>query len=478
MTKKINGDPKNAAQKNNLQQEDVYIEEDIAEDTTTETTIKTANKPLSPEDVIIPPKPKGSIAGKIVIGVLVLLFIGIIIIRIIGAGQFEPVAEALPVHVTVAQVEVGSVSVTTSITGQVQSSDSAMIMGGGASEVGRIYVAVGDYVERGARLFSLDTTQLQGGLNQATIARDMAAGGINQAAVARDLAQGGINQATIAYDMALDGVGQAERNLERTRELYEAGATPRIMLEQAESALNAAQAGLRQAEVALSSAQAGARQAEAALSSAQTGLRQAEAGVQSARNAFDLTVFTARISGYVTEINIQEGAFPVINPAIVIHDLNNLEITANVSEYLVGQLQVGMQAMYRISAVSDALYYGTLDTVALAPASMGLTFPITVSLSGVNDARIRPGMFAEIILVANQRDNVLTIPSQAVIIRGGRSLVAVLDNQNIPQLREVETGLDNGTTVEVVSGLRSGETIITQGQHFISEGEAVIIVED
>jgi multidrug efflux pump subunit AcrA (membrane-fusion protein) len=87
------------------------------------------------------------------------------------------------------------------------------------------------------------------------------------------------------------------------------------------------------------------------------------------------------------------------------------------------------------------------------------------------------GMFAEILIVADERDMVLCVPSDSVIIRGGRTLVVVIDDANIPEFREVTVGLDNGVYAEIVSGISVGETIVISGQHFVDEGVEVNVVD-
>ena len=53
----------------------------------------------------------------------------------------------------------------------------------------------------------------------------------------------------------------------------------------------------------------------------------------------------------------------------------------------------------------------------------------------------------------------------------------VVLNDNIPTLKTVSTGLDNGTMVEITSGITIGETIVVSGQQYVVEGEPVNIIE-
>ena len=70
------------------------------------------------------------------------------------------------------------------------------------------------------------------------------------------------------------------------------------------------------------------------------------------------------------------------------------------------------------------------------------------------------------------------MPSEAVIVRGGRPVVALLDDENRPTLVEVTVGVDNGVMAEVLSGLSEGDRIVYSGQHFITPGVEVRVVEE
>jgi RND family efflux transporter MFP subunit len=331
-----------------------------------------------------------------------------------------PQLEAQPeqaVQVYTATVRFEDIAVNTVLTGKVRACDEAAVFAGATAQVKNIYVEKGDYVQKGDRLFALDGIQVQGGYAQAQVARDM----------------------------ALEGVDIARQNLERMQALYEGAAIPQIQLEQAENQLTMAQ----------------------------NQLRQAEAAVSSASSSFSLLNFSAPVSGYVTEINIKEGMYPLPQqPAVAIASLDDLEISASVSEYLIGQLKEGDAVSYCISSLGDTVYQGVVKTVALAPGLASLTYPVTVALDK-GQAKIKPGMFAEISIPSQHKEQVLVIPVAALITRGGKTQVAVLDG-DLPYLREVTSGINNGAMVEIVSGLSVGETVIIKGQHYIVEGEAVI----
>ncbi len=183
------------------------------------------------------------------------------------------------------------------------------------------------------------------------------------------------------------------------------------------------------------------------------------------------------IDGYVTLVNVSAGSLASQSmPAIAIADTSDLKINTSVSDNLIGKITQGDKVDIIVSAVSDVPFTGTVKAISPAPALDTLTYPVTISVEKPYDT-VKAGMFAQIMIVSDRKENVLCIPSDAVFMKSGVSKVARL-NGNIPTLVTVTTGLDNGTMVEITSGLSPGDTIITSSQQFITEGEAVNIIEE
>ncbi|NLY71131.1 MAG: efflux RND transporter periplasmic adaptor subunit, partial [Clostridiales bacterium] len=210
---------------------------------------------------------------------------------------------------------------------------------------------------------------------------------------------------------------------------------------------------------------------------AQTQYNIAKQNLNAASDALNNCTVTSPISGYVTSVNISVGGLASqAMPAVTIADISSLEINTSISENLIGKVKNGDPVNIYIKSLSDQPYSGKFKAIAPAPATGTLTYPVTISIDD-KDENIKAGMFAEIEIVTDKRENVICIPSDAVVIKSGEPKVVVL-NDNIPTMKTVTTGLDNGTMVEITSGLTVGETIVVSGQHYVVEGEPVnIIVE-
>ena len=197
----------------------------------------------------------------------------------------------------------------------------------------------------------------------------------------------------------------------------------------------------------------------------------------SASNAYSNTTVTAPISGYVTSLSVSVGSLAAPGaPAAIVADVSELKIDAAVSEYLAPKLKAGDPVEIHIATLGGKLYAGTITAVSPAPAAGGLTYPISISVQD-DSGEVMAGMFAEISIISDEKDDALCVPSGAVIVKSGRTVVAVLENGNIPAFREVSTGIDNGEYTEIVSGLSEGEIIVISGQHYVKEGVAVNVVD-
>ena len=196
-----------------------------------------------------------------------------------------------------------------------------------------------------------------------------------------------------------------------------------------------------------------------------------------ASNAYNNCTVTSPINGYITSLSVTVGSLAAPGaPAATIADVSELKINTTVSEYLAPRLKAGDSVEIRIATLGNKIYAGTITAVSPAPATGSLTYPITVSVED-ESGEVMAGMFAEVQIVSDEKDEVLCVPSDAVIIKAGRSIVVVLDKDNIAEFREVTTGIDNGEFVEITSGLSPGETVAVSGQQYAKEGHAVNIIE-
>ena len=420
---------------------------------------KKISEPAFREYTPLEAKPKkGKKKTILIIILVVVLILGFIAYRVIENAQREEyIPEAQLVNVHVATSELRSLYSTAPISGRINPIEEVIITPLASGEVTRVHVSMGDKVTIGARLFDIDASQQAAQLSA----------GVNQASAGVNQASAGVSAARTAIGTAASSVDIARTNADRMQTLFNEGAISLQALEQAQNSLTQAEAGLSQAQAQYATARASLDAASSALGAASSALG----------GTINNSQVTSPINGYVTSLNVSVGS--LASPGVVaatIADVSELVINTSVSEQIAFRLRAGDPVSIAISVLGDELHPGVVTAVSPAPALGGLTFPVTISVPN-ETGQIMAGMFAEINIVADQRHNVLTVPSDAVIIRGGRPLVVVLDAQNIPEFRQVTVGLDNGIYAEISSGLSVGETVVIAGQHFVNEGAPVNVVD-
>ena len=183
---------------------------------------------------------------------------------------------------------------------------------------------------------------------------------------------------------------------------------------------------------------------------------------------------TSPITGYVTSLSVSAGSIAGGNVAGSVANIDSLVVNTTVSENMAAKINVGDEVDVYIASV-DQTFKGTVTTFSRIPSIGTLTYPLTITMEP--DEALFAGMFAEVHMTSEAATNTVTVSSEAVIIKGGRSVVCVIDPAtNISAFREVSVGIDNGTRVQILEGLEEGETVAYSGQQFVTEGEAVTIV--
>ncbi len=243
-------------------------------------------------------------------------------------------------------------------------------------------------------------------------------------------------------------------------------------LQTQQSAVTAAQATVNTAQTALAQAQANLDQERAAarpadIEAAKAQILSAQGQVVAATATWHNTMIQAPANGTITQVDIKVGEqATALKEVMVLQDVGNLHAEANVSEANVASLQVGQSVDYTFDALGpDRHFQGTVQTIN--PASTVISgvvdYKVTATIpSDIPD--IKSGMTANMTISVAKKDNVLAVPSGAVINQNGKQYVRVVDDAKKGTYHQVEvqTGLQaDGGLVEITSGLSDGQLIVT-----------------
>jgi macrolide-specific efflux system membrane fusion protein len=236
----------------------------------------------------------------------------------------------------------------------------------------------------------------------------------------------------------------------------------------AQSNVDAAEEDLDNAETATTTAPGGTTQS---VTSLEAKLEQAKLSLQQAKDAQAATVLKAPGAGTVTALNGSvgqrlSGSSPggstqqTTTSFIVLTDLANLTVKANVAEIDVSKLKADQPATVTVNALPDTTIAAKVSSVDLTPTttnnvvSFGAYLVLTQPQAG-----LRPGQSASVSITVARADDVLAVPSAAVRGSGAQSTVTVLSD-GAQVSRTVEVGLRSESLVQITSGLTEGEQVV------------------
>jgi multidrug efflux pump subunit AcrA (membrane-fusion protein) len=186
------------------------------------------------------------------------------------------------------------------------------------------------------------------------------------------------------------------------------------------------------------------------------------------------------INGTLLQLPYNMGDQITASQAIaVVGDLSSLVVETFVPERFSQAMRTGLSAEISLDSLPNEVFQAKISETSpiINPASRTLHIKLVFVKP---DPRIKSGMFATISLVTASRSNIPVLPREAVINTYGTWIVFVIDNTGnapVARRREIATGMENETLIEVSSGLKSGEIVVISGQNFLSDGDAVRILE-
>jgi HlyD family secretion protein len=273
-----------------------------------------------------------------------------------------------------------------------------------------------------------------------------------QAALANSKAQLGKDIADIAYKKI---------TYQRDRRLYAAQAVSRDTLDSAQSAYQQ-----DVAQIALDHAN----------------IQQQEANVKDAQVQLNYTNIVSPVDGTVVSRNVDVGqtvaaSFQTPTLFLIARDLTQMQVDTNVSESDIGSVHHGEVGEFHVDAFPDRTFDGLVAQVRQAPITVQnvVTYDVVVTVPNP-ELLLKPGMTANVTIITARRDNVIRIPAQAIrfSLTARTHSVITTQNQREGQARvwqlsggelrpiSVQTGLDDGNNVEMVSGdLKPGDLVVT-----------------
>jgi RND family efflux transporter MFP subunit len=343
------------------------------------------------------------------------------------------VAQALPVSQTILYEAVGTVQA------QETATVSSKLMG----TVEAIVVREGDVVKAGELLVRLDERQVDAQFHQAESALAESRQAEAAAGAARLSAQAGAEQAGLEY--------------ERQKTLLEGEATTRQQFEAVEARYKQAVAALSQAEAGKEAARRRVQQAEAALASS----------LVSRADAKVTAPFDGRIAAKLVDVG--DLARPG-GPLLVVEKAGPYRVDFLVPETYIHWVKTGQKVAVNIPAAADTPIDGEVMVVVPSADEASRTFVVKVGLAA--HPMVNAGMFARGALSIGD-ENMILIPQTALVAQGQLTGVFVVEKDKIARYRLIRVGKTMGERVEVLSGLKPGDSFVIKPGPALVSGVSV-----
>jgi Cu(I)/Ag(I) efflux system membrane fusion protein len=193
--------------------------------------------------------------------------------------------------------------------------------------------------------------------------------------------------------------------------------------------------------------------------------------LQKTKKTTQLIDVYATQNGIISVLNVREGVRVTPEMEVMrLADLASIWMMAEVYESQANGVSVGQVAQARLPYLPGKIWQGTVEYVY--PQVDATTRTVKTRLRFDNpDILFKPNMYVNITLFVNPRQNVLSIPREALIPSGTSTHVVVALGQGRFQPRTVVPGIESGDRVEIISGLTSGEKVVTSAQ-FLIDSEA------
>lgn len=324
------------------------------------------------------------------------------------------------------------VSQTLTVVGNLIGEQTVAVVPKAAGRLENVFVKLGDSVSRGQRIAKIEDREILEQVKQAEAAFEVARATIRQ------------READLKF---------AETNLNRSQELFGRQLLPRQTLDDAEARHQAAVAQLE-------------------LTRAQ--LTQSQARLDELRITLANTIISSPVNGFVARRNADAGAYVSQNaPVVDVVDIRTVRLVANIVEKDLRRIEAGEAARVEVDAFPGDTFNGRVARVApvLDPATRTAQIEVEIPNPG---NRLKPGMYARVNLIIEQRAQALTVPSNALVNIEGRRGVFLAQN-NTAAFRPVDVGIEDAARVEVLSGIKDGDRVVTTGAGALQNGDRIIV---
>src|SRR5882724_1940446 len=266
----------------------------------------------------------------------------------------------------------------------------------------------------------------------------------------------------------------AQQKLFNSRQdLFKQGALPRKDLDAAAVSLAQARSAYNIAKRHLDGLNAVGKQG--AIKTANGQLTSAKGKLLNSEAQLSYSEVRSPIAGFITDRPLYPGEMAsTAAPLLIVMDISQVIAKAHIPQSDALQLHKGDAATISLAGLEKPIS-GKVSLISPALDPNSTTVEVWVQAANANQ-RLRPGTTAQIAITAQTIKDALVVPSAALLnAKGDSAQVLVIDGQSQASSRDVKTGIQTGQQVQIVSGLKPGEVVVTEGAYGLPDKTKVKI---
>ncbi|HEY2961707.1 MAG TPA: efflux RND transporter periplasmic adaptor subunit [Pyrinomonadaceae bacterium] len=406
------------------------------------------------------------------VALVVLLLVGVIVWRL-RSSKTEAEAEITPtVSVKVVKAEKGSIAAPVSAVGTLWPREKADVGAKISAQIKQMGLLKNKLVRAGEVIAVLESKDLQAQRAEAVAA-------LNEArANERSLITGTIPKTNAEDQKALHDarakVNNARALYERRRALFAKGGISQKDLEASQLDLTTAEDELRLQEQTVALRTQSLNPNDRTLAAARTAQAQQRVATLDAQLSY--ATIRSPIAGIVTDQFQYEGEFASAGGKLVtIADASTVIVKAPFADTAVAQLKTGDSATVLPTDTSAEEMHGQVTLLSRSSDPTNRTVEVWVTL-GNSDGKLRANGAAQVTVSANSKTDAIVVPPSAVTLETSdatEGTVMVVDDQNIAHETKVTIGIRTPDKIEIVEGLKGGETVVVEGNYSLADGTKV-----
>ena len=322
-----------------------------------------------------------------------------------------------------------------------------------AGYIRTITVDIGDRVKAGQLIATLEIPELEADIASASAERKRASAEMGRARAELDRARAQLGLVDVSYTR-LVSVSKAEKGLIAQQELDEAAARKQA----AEAQVSSARAALAVVEQQIESSKAGERRA------------QVMAGYSQIAAPFS-GIITKRYADLGAMIQAGTASQTQAMPVVRLADISRLRMMLTVPESIVPKIHMGQAVKIRVGSLNRSIQ-GSIARISSNVEFQSRTMDVEVDVPNPS-GQLVPGMYADVVLTISKSANALTIPVNAIANSGGNRYAMVVTPEGVLEERKLDTGMEDATRVEVLSGLGLSDMVVVGNRSLLRAGQKV-----